>query len=89
MSDGTRSIVTLPEGETLAPGDEIVSGLEITIPFGPAAGNQAGNQGGNLFRPKMPERNQRGTGGVEAKPGQNVKQRNRPPTLIQPRTSRD
>ena len=78
-SDGTRSIVTLPEGETLAPGDEIVSGLEITIPFGPAAGNQAGNQGGNLFRPKMPERNQRGTGGVEAKPGQNVKQRNRPP----------
>ena len=77
-SDGTRSIVTLPEGETLAPGDEIVSGLEITIPSG-AAGVQAGNQGGNLFRPKMPERNQRGAGGVEAKPGQNVKQRNRPP----------
>lgn len=81
-SDGTRSIVTLPEGETLEPGTELVTGLEVIIPAGagmaggPGAG---GGAGGNLFRPKMPERPKRGTGGVEAKPGQEVKRQNRGP----------
>ncbi|MCQ2365913.1 MAG: efflux RND transporter periplasmic adaptor subunit [Akkermansia sp.] len=81
-SDGTRSIVTLPEGETLEPGTELVTGIEIIIPEGAgmAGGPGAnGGQGGNLFRPKMPERPKRGAGGVEAKPGQEVKRQNRGP----------
>ena len=78
-SDGTRSIVTLPEGEKLAPGDEVVTGLEVIIPAGMPNAAGGAQQGGNLFRPKMPERPKRGAGGVEAKPGQEVKRQNRGP----------
>ena len=76
-SDGTRSIVTVPEGEKLAPGDEVVTGLEVIIPAGMPNAAGGAQQGGNLFRPKMPERPKRGAGGVEAKPGQEVKRQNR------------
>ena len=81
-SDGTRSIVTVPEGEKLAPGEEVVTGIEIIIPEGATAAGgpgAGGGAGGNLFRPKMPERPKRGAGGVEAKPGQEVKRQNRGP----------
>ena len=80
-SDGTRSIVSAAEGAKLEAGDEIVTGLEVIVPMGgPAAGGPGGaQQGGNLFRPKMPERPKRGAGGVEAKPGQEVKRQNRGP----------
>lgn len=68
-SDGTRSMVTLLEGETLSAGDELVTGVSTVTP---RAGAQGGKQGG-LFGMNGPKRRQRGTGGVEAKPGQSVK----------------
>lgn len=68
-SDGTRSMVTLPEGESLKAGDELVTGVSV---MSPATKAQGGKQGG-LFGMNGPKRRQRGTGGVEAKPGQSVK----------------
>ena len=75
-SDGSRSIVKLPEGVNLNPGDEVVTGMEVIMPAGMAGAAKGGSgKGGNLFRPQMPERNKRSAGGVEAKPGQETKQR--------------
>ena len=68
-SDGTRSMVTLPDGESLKPGDELVTGVSV---MSPAAKAQGDKQGG-IFGMNGPKRRQRGTGGVEAKPGQSVK----------------
>ncbi len=64
-SDGTRSIVTLVEGESLNAGDELVTGISTVTPKAGAPGAQGG-----LFGMNGPKRRQRGTGGVEAKPGQ-------------------
>lgn len=64
-SDGTRSIVTLVEGESLNAGDELVTGISTVSPKAGAPGAQGG-----LFGMNGPKRRQRGTGGVEAKPGQ-------------------
>ena len=65
LSDGTRTVVTPAAGETLKEGDELVTGIsEITAATKPTAGNSP-------FGMKRPERRQRGTGGAEAKPGQN------------------
>ncbi len=66
-SDGTRTIVTLPEGEELKPGDELVTGVSV-IRGDMKAGAHGGQKG--LFGMNGPKRRQRGTGGVEAKPGQ-------------------
>ena len=65
-SDGTRSIVTLLEGETLKAGDELVTGVSAVTPQ--AAGS--GGQQGGLFGMNGPKRRPRGTGGASAKPGQ-------------------
>ena len=71
-SDGTRTVVTLPEGEELKPGDELVTGVSMVMPgAGPAAGK--GGQQGGLFGMNGPQRRQRGTGGAAAKPGQQDK----------------
>ena len=69
-SDGTRTIVTLPEGEELKPGDELVTGISV-IRGDMKAG--APNAQGGLFGMNGPKRRQRGTGGVDAKPGQSAK----------------
>ena len=61
-SDGTRSMVTLLEGESLKPGDELVTGVSVVAP-------KAAAQGG-LFGMNGPKRRQRGTGGAAASPGQ-------------------
>lgn len=66
-SDGTRSMVTLLEGESLKPGDELVTGVSTLSPAAVAAGG--GKQGG-IFGMNGPKRRQRGTGGAAAKPGQ-------------------
>jgi HlyD family secretion protein len=66
-SDGTRTIVTLPEGEELKPGDELVTGVSVVR--GDMKAGAPGAQKG-LFGMNGPQRRQRGTGGVAAKPGQ-------------------
>ncbi len=69
-SDGTRSVVTLPEGEELKAGDELVIGVSV-VRGNAAAGAPKGQSG--LFGMNGPQRRQRGTGGVSAKPGQSDK----------------
>ncbi len=64
-SDGTRSMVTLLDGETLKAGDELVTGISAVMPKAGPGGAQGG-----LFGMNGPKRRQRGTGGAEAKPGQ-------------------
>ena len=64
-SDGTRSMVTLLEGESLKPGDELVTGVSTVMPQAASGGGQGG-----LFGMNGPKRRQRGTGGAAAKPGQ-------------------
>ena len=65
-SDGTRSVVKPMPGETLEDGLEVVTGLAVFTPKEAAAA-----KGGNSpFGMKRPERRERGTGGVSAKPGQ-------------------
>ncbi len=66
-SDGSRSVVTVAEGEKLDAGDELATGIAVT---GAAAAGPAAGGSNNLFGPKRPERRERGTGGAEAKPGQ-------------------
>ena len=66
-SDGTRTIVTLPDGEELKPGDELVTGVSVVIP---RAGAAKGGQQSGLFGMNGPKRRQRGAGGAEVKPGQ-------------------
>ena len=70
-SDGTRTIVTLPEGEELKPGDELVTGVSVVS--GKPGAAAPGNGQSGLFGMNGPKRRQRGTGGVEAKPGQSDK----------------
>ncbi len=65
-SDGSRSVVTVAEGDKLEEGDELATGLSVAAAT-PAKAAEGSN---NLFGPKRPERRQRGTGGAEAKPGQ-------------------
>ena len=64
-SDGTRSMVTVLEGETLKAGDELVTGVAVAMPKAATGGKQGG-----LFGMNGPQRRQRGTGGAAAKPGQ-------------------
>ncbi len=64
-SDGTRSMVTLLEGESLKAGDELVTGVSAVMPQAGPGGGQGG-----LFGMNGPKRRQRGTGGATAKPGQ-------------------
>ena len=64
-SDGSRSMVTVLEGETLNAGDELVTGVSVAMPKAAAGGKQGG-----LFGMNGPQRRQRGTGGAAAKPGQ-------------------
>ncbi len=66
-SDGSRSVVTVAEGDTLAEGDELATGISAVSAAAPANAAEGGN---NLFGPKRPGRRERGTGGAEAKPGQ-------------------
>lgn len=70
-SDGTRTIVTLPEGQELKPGDELVTGIS-TVSGEVVAAKGEQKQAG-LFGMNGPVRRQRGTGGAEAKPGQSDK----------------
>ena len=65
-SDGTRSVVKPMPGETLEDGLEVVTGIAVFTPKEASAA-----KGGNSpFGMKRPERRERGTGGVSAKPGQ-------------------
>ncbi len=73
-SDGSRSIVTVAEGEKLDVGDELATGVAVV---GAAMGSKAAPGDNNLFGPKRPERRERGTGGAEAKPGQQVPKNDR------------
>ncbi len=67
--DGTRSVVTIAEGENLQAGDELVTGV---LPG--EEGETASPQGEkNLFGMNRPKRRERSAGGAEPKPGQNVK----------------
>ncbi len=66
-SDGSRSVVTVAEGEKLEAGDELATGIAMV---GAAEAGKAAPGGNNLFGPKRPERRMRGTGGADAKPGQ-------------------
>ncbi len=66
-SDGSRSVVTVAEDDTLAEGDELATGIAV---IGSAVGGKTAEGSNNLFGPKRPERRQRGTGGAEARPGQ-------------------
>ena len=70
-SDGTRCIVTPAEGEELKPGDELVTGISVVS--GKPGAAAPGNGQNGLFGMNGPKRRQRGTGGVEAKPGQSDK----------------
>lgn len=76
--DGTRSIVTVAEGDTLTPDDEIVTGVQ-QLKATPAAAAAADGEKTNPFGPKMPQRRQPSTGGVPAKAGQNMKNAGNPP----------
>ncbi len=69
-SDGSRSVVTVAEGDSLEAGDELATGV-ASVGAAVAAGKSSEGSN-NLFGPKMPERRERGTGGVEAKPGQSA-----------------
>ncbi len=69
-SDGSRSVVTVVEGDSLKEGDELATGMTVVAA---AASSAAEGGSNNLFGPKRPERRQRGTGGAEAKPGQTTK----------------
>ncbi len=66
-SDGSRSVVTVAEGDKLEEGDELATGIALV---GTADAGKAAEGSNNLFGPKRPERRQRGTGGAEARPGQ-------------------
>ncbi len=66
-SDGSRSVVTVAEGDTLSDGDELATGIAIV---GAATAGKPAEGSNNLFGPKRPERRERGTGGAEARPGQ-------------------
>ena len=68
-SDGTRTIVTLPEGSELKPGDELVTSVSVVKADGSMAEVKNNRQSG-LFGMNGPQRRQRGTGGAAAKPGQ-------------------
>lgn len=74
--DGTRSIVTVAEGDTLNLESEIVTGVQ-KLAASPAAA--ASGEKTNPFGPKMPQRRQPSTGGVPAKAGQNTKGMDGPP----------
>ena len=67
--DGTRSVVTPVEGEELAPGEELATGVLL------GASEQAALKEGenNLFGMNRPKRRERSTGGAEPKPGQSTK----------------
>ncbi len=69
-SDGSRSVVTVVEGDKLEADDELATGIAVT---GAATAAKPAEGSNNLFGPKRPERRQRGTGGAEAKPGQTAK----------------
>lgn len=65
LSDGTRTVITPANGETLQAGAELVIGItEITE----ATAKKSG--GDSPFGMKRPERRPRGTGGTEPSPGQ-------------------
>ncbi len=66
-SDGSRSVVTVAEGDKLEADDELATGIAATQT---AVAEKAAEGSNNLFGPKRMERRERGTGGVEAKPGQ-------------------
>ena len=68
--DGTRSVVTPVDGDKLAEGDEVVTGLLSGI-GGHSVASQEGEK--NLFGMNRPKRRERSAGGAEPKPGQNVK----------------
>lgn len=70
-SDGTRTVVTLPEGSELKPGDELVTSVSVVKADGSMAEVKNNRQGG-LFGMNGPQRRQRGTGGAAAKPGQSA-----------------
>ncbi len=72
-SDGSRSVVTVVAGDKLEEGDELATGIAVT---GAATAAPAEAGSNNLFGPKRPERRQRGTGGAEAKPGQEAAAKN-------------
>lgn len=69
-SDGARSIVRLLPGENLDKNTLLVTGVERQAA---QAESEETKGEANLFGPKRPERRPRGTGGVEAKPGQDTK----------------
>ena len=79
--DGTRSIITVAEGDSLSEQDEIVTGvadLAAMAAKAAAAGASAGEKT-NPFGPKMPQRRQPSTGGAPARPGQDTKHMGGPP----------
>lgn len=80
-TDGTRTVVTPAQGDSLSGEDEVVTGV-VQMSAAPAAAAQ--NGGNNLFGPKFPERRKRSTGGVAPKAGQESKQSGppAPPALI-------
>lgn len=69
-SDGARSLIRPLPGETLDEQAEIVTGISKNAPAADAESSEGQT---NLFGPKRPERRPRGTGGAEAKPGQDTK----------------
>lgn len=79
--DGTRSIITVAEGDSLSEKDEIVTGvadLAAMAAKAAAAGASSGEKT-NPFGPKMPQRRQPSTGGAPARPGQDTKHMGGPP----------
>ncbi len=70
-TDGTRTIVTPAEGDSLSEQDKVATGV-FRPSAAPAAASKDGNN--NLFGPKFPERRKRSTGGVAPKAGQANKQ---------------
>lgn len=77
-SDGTRTVVTLPEGEHLEEGTQLVTAVALVSPGAKGAASPGSN---NLFGPKRMERRQRSAGGAEVKPGQNTESRQGPPPM--------
>lgn len=69
LGDGTRSIIIPMEEGALAENSVIVTGVSVLS--GDEAASSKGD--GGLFGMKGPQRRPRGTGGAEAKPGQNAK----------------
>lgn len=79
LTDGTRTVVTpVNEGE-LTEKDEIVTGTIVVKGDEKSASENSG--GNNPFGMKRPERRQRSSGGVEAKPGQDAKGPGGPPPM--------